>query len=810
MRNYFKRMMALFIMLMQVSILFPNAVHAAETPVLTVAPTSTTNINDKIPSQVALSMTTDPQTSISINWTTTDTSLTDSQVSVWEKTYNEDAAVHYPAKIEKRAVSSSTLKDVNNNAVISKNFYSATLTGLKPDTEYFYRCGASGMMSEIKSFKTAKESDDPYTYIYISDSQVSGNDSKGWNANLDIIKKMYPDAKFIYIAGDLTNTAANEGQWESFFNQPGNSQYNQTFSGSLISEIPVAATMGNHDSSNGGSGGMGSHFTWASQVNGVPVSYAFTYGAARFIMLNIENAYSMNNSALRSSQTEFLRNEVAKAKKACLWTIVGFHKSIYSGGNHMDDADVIDNRKYWGPIFAQLSVDAVLQGHDHILSRGFVKADGRKADVTKKVEDRVYTAKQPDNAPLYYVGNCGSTLKFYAMLTDNNWIKPGDPVAPNYEFLDLNSAAPAGSALNPLGPITDDDYEGKDHNFVRLPTFTAVTVSKRSIKYETYMTAFDRNTNAIIKDTFLYDSFTVTKDVKVSAGSATTSPSKNVTVKVRMNQMENIGGLQMKLTFDANNLAVENVLLAPEFSSTAVNSNIPGEILFNGINSEGLTNSSMEIAAITFKVNSNLDVNILPMNFTIKVDSAEACNLEFQKIEPIYLQDGTITIVRPVLPVASDVKFKGECVTGQTLTASYTYIDQNNRPESGTKFRWLIADTVTGTYSPIDSAANKTLKVTKEMIGKAIKVEVIPANLEDTGIAVCGDNGRNIVIKTGDVNRDNKVNYIDGLKTLQHITGKTKLDPQAMIAADVLDMDGVNINDAVTMLKADIGLITIE
>ncbi|KNY27643.1 fibronectin type III domain-containing protein [Pseudobacteroides cellulosolvens] len=773
-------------------------------------PTPIPNNNDKMPSQIGLGMTTDPQTSMSINWTTVDTTLTDAKVSVWEKTYGETGAGAYTAKIEKRTVSSSTLKDKNNQAVTSKNFYSTTLTGLKANTEYQYRCGTTGMMSEIKSFKTAQDNQDTYTYIYMSDSQVSGNNSKGWNANLDIIKNKYPNAKFIYIAGDLTDTAANEGQWESFFNQPGNAQYNQTFGGSLISEIPLAAVMGNHDASNGGIGGMSSHYTWGSKVNGVPVSYAFTYGAARFIMINLENAYSMSNTALRSAQTEFLKNEVAYAKKNNLWTIVGYHKSLYSGGDHMDDADVIDNRKYWAPIFAQLNVDAVLQGHDHILSRGFVKADGTKAPVTTKVEDRKYTAKQPDNAPLYYVGNCGSTLKFYSMLTNNNWIKPGDPVAPNYEFLDLNSAAPVGSVLNPLGPMTDDNQEGVDPNFIRMPTFTAVTVSKNSMKYETYMTGFNRDTNTIVKDTFLYDSFTLTKDVKVTAGSATTNPNKNVTIKVKMNQMDKVGGLKIKLTYDAANLTVNNVTLAQEFSLANVNTNIPGEILFNGINSDGITNSSIDIATITFKARSDIDVSTLPMNISLKVASAEACNLDFQEIGPIYTEDGTITIVPTVLPVASDVKFTGECVVGQTLTASYKYTDGNNRTESGTKFRWLIKDVANGEYNPIEGAVDKSLKVTKNMIGKAIKVEVTPANAEDMGLSVAGDNGRNVVIRIGDVNKDNKVTYVDGLKTLQYITGKTTLDDQALIAADIIGMDGVNVNDVVTILKADVGSITLE
>lgn len=762
---------------------------------------------EKLPAQIGLTMTTDPATSVSINWTTTDIGLTDAKVMVWEKAAGENTAVTYNANIENRTVSNSTIKTGSGQTVTNKNFYSAAVTGLKPNTEYYYKCGALSIMSQVRSFTTAKISNEEYTFIYISDSQVSDNNSKGWNANMDIAKQKYPDAKFIFIAGDITNTAANEGQWESFFNQPGNAQYNDKFSGSLVSEIPVTAVMGNHDAANGGAGGMCSHFTWASQVNGVPVSYAYTYGSARYIILNIENAYSMNNEAARKAQTEFLMNETTKAKEDGLWTIVGFHKSLYSGGDHMDDSDVTFNRKYWAPILAEIGVDVVLQGHDHILSRGFVKADGTKADVTKKVSDRTYSAIQPENAPLYYVGNCGSTLKFYSMLTNNDWIKPGDPVAPNYEFLDLDSAAPAGHILNPLGPCTDDSFEGKDPEFVRVPTFTAVTVSNKSIKFETYMTGFDRETNTIIKDTFLYDSFTVNKAKEsIKIDSVETAPGKKVDVKVNARNFTALAGLKVKLTYDANKLILDNVKLSPKFTTGAINTAIPGEIYFNAVSSSGVTTSSLEIATLSFKVKSDVEV---PSGIPLNLKLAEACDADVQNILPEKI-NGVVTVTQPVLPVVSNVTFTGECVAGQVLIASYTYTDGKNRPECGTTIRWLIANSAAGEYSVIPGETNSTLTITKDMAGKSIKVEIIPANTEETGLPVRGDNGRNIVIRLGDVDKNGTTNFIDALRVLQSLTEKVVLDSQSKAAADVDGKDDINVNDVVGILNADIRLISLD
>jgi len=143
-------------------------------------------MGEKTPEQIALAMTTDPQTSISINWTTLDTTLTEAKVWVWEAGENENTALEYPALIETRNVYNSTIAGVTQ-----KNFYSVTVTGLQAATEYNYRCGVIEAMSGVGSFTTAQTGNDEFTFIYISDSQVSGNHSKGWNANLDIIKEKH-------------------------------------------------------------------------------------------------------------------------------------------------------------------------------------------------------------------------------------------------------------------------------------------------------------------------------------------------------------------------------------------------------------------------------------------------------------------------------------------------------------------------------------------------------------------------------------------------------------------------------------------
>ena len=81
-----------------------------------------------------------------------------------------------------------------------------------------------------------------------------------------------------------------------------------------------------------------------------------------------------------------------------------------------------NNGQYTFIYFSDSQIDFVLQGHDHVLSRGFIQANGYAADITKQISDRKYKAKDPDNTPLYYCGNTGSSLKFYAPIMNDGWI----------------------------------------------------------------------------------------------------------------------------------------------------------------------------------------------------------------------------------------------------------------------------------------------------------------------------------------------------------------------------------------------------
>ena len=87
------------------------------------------------------------------------------------------------------------------------------------------------------------------------------------------------------------------------------------------------------------------------------------------------------------------------------------HKALYSATDHVDDEDVDAIRAKLVPVLQDLKIDAVIQGHDHSFSRGFIK-DGHNANAAYFDDQGTQVFTEPD-APLYFInGICGSS-KWY-------------------------------------------------------------------------------------------------------------------------------------------------------------------------------------------------------------------------------------------------------------------------------------------------------------------------------------------------------------------------------------------------------------
>ena len=95
--------------------------------------------------------------------------------------------------------------------------------------------------------------------------------------------------------------------------------------------------------------------------------YSFTYGNAKFIMLNTNR---LSGNALTADQYDWLIDELEN--NTATWTFVAMHNPMYSAGNYGSDPSknqiCLSLRAQLRAIFVEYGVDVVLQGHDHVVS----------------------------------------------------------------------------------------------------------------------------------------------------------------------------------------------------------------------------------------------------------------------------------------------------------------------------------------------------------------------------------------------------------------------------------------------------------
>lgn len=351
-----------------------------------------------------------------------------------------------------------------------KYLYSTKLGSLVPGSSYTYEI--SGSYSG--TFQTPPDSG-AFTFAFLTDPQIGFvSDAKATGALFSLLNSQ-DSLAFTYIAGDLTDSARNERQWELLFQSGGaHSSAGQSF----LSSHLLAVAQGNHDNSS-----FSGHITAPSAGSHVGSAvYSFDYSNVKFVVLNL------NNSDTWTAQADFLRREASDAKSKDRWLVVGFHQSLYSGAAHIVDSGIISARKFWSPLLAELGVDVVLQGHDHVYARGFVTGTGANANLP--VIRNAYHAGS--GAPLYMTGGESGAVKWYA--SRNYRVTAGDPLSPNYRFLDVNSTIPA---QNPWGTNTSKTCE---------QTYTLIHVDRDTMTFSTYMFRYDGASDRMTTAPYLYDS----------------------------------------------------------------------------------------------------------------------------------------------------------------------------------------------------------------------------------------------------------------------------------------------------------------
>ena len=621
-----KRIGALALTLAMLVAAVPQA-YAAE-QATTQETTSTVVDADKAPKQLNVHVGTDAATEVNVTYTTVaDTST----VIAIQKAEGGD--VMY-------------FEGTSYQGIAGKYIHEITVTGLEAYTEYKYTVG-DGFNTKDGTFKTAlaKNDETAFTFAYLADTQVSNaSNAKALGATMAEVNNMNPD--FVYLAGDVTDTNNNENQWQWLFNNDG---LYATGGEDMFANNLVAVTQGNHDNSE-----MYQHINAPAEAG--QIVYSFDYGCAKFIILNLESARYSDDA--RAEQEAYLREAVADAKENGQWTIVGFHKSLYTGASHIVDSDIIAARKFWSPIFSELDVDLVLQGHDHVYSRGFVTAQGENANPETEEDGTII---QPDNAPLYMVGGHAGGLKWYSK--KNYTVSDGDPLALNYSFLDVNS--------------TDTGSDVKKEQVI-----TMLEVSNEEISVVTYCFKYDTDLDQITTEKYVYDSFTVKRDLADCATSYVNGTElivkeqeDTVEYTVSFNNILNTNAFETALSYDESQLelvSVESCLENTIFTDVATENGVSDVMV--GVTAPFSADTATDVVKYTFRLKEGVDVDQVTVKLT-KADTVQVLTdgetVDSEDVTSTILKGEATTIIHSYQK-ASDVNEDGE-VTLADLSIALMY-----------------------------------------------------------------------------------------------------------------------------------------
>lgn len=298
----------------------------------------------------------------------------------------------YAASVEKTTASGEVFYVVKAEVALEKN------------TQYTYRAydkyvdiGTDTVVLQTKDWTA-----DTFTFAHLSDSQDSNGLGTAFGT---VLSSVVESSDFIVHTGDVVEDSRLESHWTNMLD--GNFQY--------LSTIPMMTVTGNHEATY--MSGVNEHYEHfhhnipqqTSKAKGY--YYSFTYGNAKFIMLNTNET-----NGLPTEQYEWLIGELENNTAA--WTIVAMHNPMYSAGRYGSDSSssyypvTAGLQKQLKGVFAEYGVDIVLQGHDHVVSRTYpIDGTGKPTSETFETVNGVDYSVDPAGVLYVMSGPAGSQTR---------------------------------------------------------------------------------------------------------------------------------------------------------------------------------------------------------------------------------------------------------------------------------------------------------------------------------------------------------------------------------------------------------------
>jgi len=396
---------------------------------------------------------------------------------------------------------------VSEDAVAIELYANAvTAYGLEENTTYKYQYFVDGEWSDTYTYST--KSTDKFSVLYVGDPQIGAstgqeateentfankkeyyarNDAYNWNETLNNAMSANPDVSFMLSAGDQINQTSVTKDADNFQQQV---EYAGFLNPSVLRSLPIATTIGNHDSN---SVNYQNHFnnpnSYKEEV-GASIAgndYYFTYGEALFVIINTNNYNCQTHK-------ELIEKAIAENKDA-KWKVLMFHQDIYGSGYDHSDSDGMILRTQLTSIIDEAGFDAVLQGHDHTYSRTYqiTAAEGTFKAYDKSSADYESEEYQQQNASCYNI-----------LTNEQSGNKVVDPEGCAY--FEANSST--GSKFYQLIGTQKDYIAARSQSW--RPTYSVIDFDEVSMTIRTYDAATNEE---LVADGGIATAYTIVKKV---------------------------------------------------------------------------------------------------------------------------------------------------------------------------------------------------------------------------------------------------------------------------------------------------------
>lgn len=275
--------------------------------------------------------------------------------------YTDEADTEFINAKKVKGVCSEGMGTVKNTAVFED---------IIPGKSYRYRVGdESGVYSEDAVCIFPENDGDKLTFLIITDTQDEANHGTWFRYGYEDIKKNYPHAHLLIHTGDMVQESGDPLLWKKML-------YNNR---GLFLSMPMAYVSGNHDYWEGYLHGYRhtaeKHFNidYPMQNTSHGVYYSFDIGPAHFTILSSGDSMETDNRGVLEEQYAWAIKDISSTDKK--WKIVCIHNPLYSPGKYGCrpplDKVALTLREQFNEPFAELGVDLVLCGHDHVYAQTF-------------------------------------------------------------------------------------------------------------------------------------------------------------------------------------------------------------------------------------------------------------------------------------------------------------------------------------------------------------------------------------------------------------------------------------------------------